>query len=155
MISPSRLRLGVVRPLPEDASGEQFGITAINSGSVIRIDAVTAIGGFSSEFWLDYLDHWMFHQFAIRGWSVCIVPTVLDHDLSISDYNRNMTPDRYRNIVRAESLFMKDQTLFARLLYRLRLAMRMLRQMIRLKDMSIALITARELVATRPAKAGR
>lgn len=85
------------------ASGEA---TAINSGCIIRVASLQAIGGFSIDFWLDYSDIYVFHQFFLKGMKVWRAADVeLEHDLSIMDYDRLMTPWRCRNRSAAETAF--------------------------------------------------
>jgi len=92
-------------PLGESgiAEGEAF---AINSGCLMRVRALEAIGGFSVDFWLDYSDMYVFHQFFLGGLKVWrVADAELEHDLSVMDYDRLMTPGRYRNFSSAESAF--------------------------------------------------
>jgi GT2 family glycosyltransferase len=85
------------------ASGEA---TAINSGCIIRVGSLRAIGGFSLGFWLDYSDIYVFHQFFLNGMKVWRAADVqLEHDLSIMDYDRLMTPWRCKNRSCAETAF--------------------------------------------------
>jgi hypothetical protein len=79
---------------------------AINSGCIMRVAALQAIGGFSTDFWLDYSDYYVFHQFFVHGMKVWRAADVeLEHDLSVMDYDLLMTPSRYRNLSDAETAF--------------------------------------------------
>jgi hypothetical protein len=92
------------RDYPEnDAhSGEVF---AINSGCLLRLGALEAIGGFSPDFWLDYSDRYVFHQFYLRGLRVMRADVELQHEMTIMDYDRLMSPLRYQNFIEAEGAF--------------------------------------------------
>jgi GT2 family glycosyltransferase len=107
VVSPRRQLLNHHRAYPEGesgvASGEAF---AINSGCLVRVRALEAIGGFNLDFWLDYSDVYVFHQLFLHGWKVWrAADAELQHDMSIMDYNRLMTPARYANLASAESAF--------------------------------------------------
>jgi GT2 family glycosyltransferase len=85
------------------ASGEAF---AINSGCLVRVSALEQIGGFSTDFWLDYSDMYVFHQFFLHGMQTWrAADAELQHDMTIMDYDRLMSPWRYRNFSAAEGAF--------------------------------------------------
>ena len=85
------------------AQGEAI---AINSGCMMRIEALRSIGGFSSDFWLDYSDLYVFHRFFQAGLKVWrAADATIEHNMSIMDYDRLMTPWRYENFSRAETAF--------------------------------------------------
>ena len=58
LVSPSRAAWsGILRPIPRLFEGIcHFRVTAIGSGAVVSVPFMAQIGGFSREFWLDYLD---------------------------------------------------------------------------------------------------
>ncbi len=109
-----------VQTLGHDAVGVQRGrISAYNSGSTLSVPALRSIGGFPKEFWLDYLDHAVFHAFSASGRRVYVLRAVLEHDLAESDLNSRPLW-RFRNALKAQSLFVKRAgNLSDRLLYRL------------------------------------
>jgi GT2 family glycosyltransferase len=94
-------------------------ISAYNSGATLSVPILQSIGGFPKEFWLDYLDHAVFHALSASGRRVYVLHSALQHDLAESDLNsRPMW--RFRNVLRAQSLFVKRAGNFSdRLLYRL------------------------------------
>ena len=72
--------------LPPGAEGPQSArISAYNSGSTLRVAALLAIGGFPREFWLDYLDHAVFHALQQQGSRVFVMQAVLEQQLSHGD----------------------------------------------------------------------
>jgi GT2 family glycosyltransferase len=74
--------------LDPNAQGvQQQPLTAYNSGAVLRISALQAIGGFPEEFWLDYLDHAIFQSLHLQGYRLCVMQTVLQQRLSHMDLN--------------------------------------------------------------------
>jgi GT2 family glycosyltransferase len=110
VISPHRQVFsltGRARKYPAGECGIAPGeATAINSGCIMRVASLRAIGGFSADFWLDDSDIYVFHQFFVHGMKAWRAADVeLDHDLSMMDYDRLMTPWRYRNFSFAETAF--------------------------------------------------
>lgn len=102
-------------------------LVAYNSGALMRVSALLAIGGFPSEFWLDYLDHAVFHMLAARGWYIYIMQSVLAHPLAHRDPNE-VPLWRERNVLSAQTLFIRRFGSFPdKLRYRLFL-LRMSRQ---------------------------
>jgi glycosyltransferase involved in cell wall biosynthesis len=80
-------------------------VIALNSGSVLRVSAVQDLGGFNTEFWLDYLDYWLFRSLQRKGYRVFVLPERLEHSLSFADAPRRMPLARYQNMLQAESYF--------------------------------------------------
>ncbi len=71
-----------------EASGvQQRSLTAYNSGAALRISALHEIGAFPEGFWLDYLDHAIFQELDNRGYRLCVMSAVLQHNLSHMDLN--------------------------------------------------------------------
>lgn len=90
-------------PAPGVAEGEAF---AINSGSLTRVSALRAVGGFSNDFWLDYSDIYVCHQYFLHGYRLWrATDAQLEHEMTVRDYDRLMTPARYINYSHAESAF--------------------------------------------------
>jgi GT2 family glycosyltransferase len=124
--------------------GEAF---AINSGCLLRVQALERIGGFSGEFWLDYSDRYVFHQFFRHGFKVWRAADVeVEHEMTILDYDRLMAPWRYLNFIEAEGAF-NDlyKSGFENAVQNLRLAVRAVRQRMRYKNPEFSRITARHL----------
>lgn len=107
LISPQRKLFNRRRLYPTGESGIAPGeAIVINSGCLVRTAALQEIGGFSTDFWLDYSDIYVFHQFFLYGKKVWRAANVeLAHELAVLDYDRLMTPWRYRNISYAETAF--------------------------------------------------
>ncbi len=107
LISPSRCLFHTNRSYSAGESGIAPGeAAAINSGCVMRVASLRTIGGFSPDFWLDYSDLYVFHQFFMKGMKVWIAGDAeLKHDMAMMDYGRLMTPWRCRNLCAAETAF--------------------------------------------------
>jgi hypothetical protein len=72
----------------------------------VRVASLREIGGYSPDFWLDFSDRYVFHQFFVHGKKVWrAIDVELEHELSVMDYDRLMTPWRCRNFVSAETAF--------------------------------------------------
>jgi GT2 family glycosyltransferase len=133
-----------VRTLDQAAGIQEGRVTAYNSGSTLSVPVLRSIGGFPREFWLDYLDHSVFHALCIRGYRVYVLQAVLQHDLAESDLNARPIW-RFRNVLRAQSLFVKRTGSFTdRLLYRLWLLRSVRRLRADLQDKRIWRETARQ-----------
>ncbi len=57
-------------------------LRVFNSGALLRVSRLEAIGGFPEHFWLDYLDHATFHLLQRDGGKIFVMNTVLQHELS-------------------------------------------------------------------------
>ena len=127
-VSPARVTLlGSIRPLRRGRIfGHIAGLTAVASGSLVRVAALRQVLPFPRELWLDYVDHWLFAQINLRGAGIAVFEGVLRHTLSV------MTPTqlsrrRLNSILDGESYFQGLLGPVARLVYPLRLLGRVAR----------------------------
>jgi GT2 family glycosyltransferase len=130
-LSPRRVRFGRYSPVDSDFSGvSQDEIFAANSGTLLRVAALRAVGGYSSDFWLDFSDIELFHRLHRSGYRLYVTGDArLQHDIALMDYDARMTPERYRNFLAAEGAFYDlHKSLPERLLYSARLLVRAVRQ---------------------------
>jgi GT2 family glycosyltransferase len=106
-ISPHVLKSGRSVRLPADFIGVPEGeVSAINSGTTWRACSLNEIGGFNPLFWLDYLDHWLFREVQRIGKVVYVAANLrIEHELSLLGRQSQPSPERYQNILAAESLF--------------------------------------------------
>jgi GT2 family glycosyltransferase len=107
-VSPMRPMLGFDRPYRSTRSTSSVWLTAINSAAAIRVSFVKSIGGFSEEFWLDYLDHWLFRRIYDTTHSVYVSDMKIGHNLSVANFNQGLETSRYRNILKAEAAFTNE-----------------------------------------------
>jgi hypothetical protein len=97
-----------IKTMGAEVVGVQRGrISAYNSGTTLRVTALRSIRGFPQEFWLDYLDHAIFHSLCASGRQVYVLRAMLTHDLAESDLNSRPLW-RFRNVLRAQALFVKQ-----------------------------------------------
>lgn len=146
-ISPRRVGFFGLRSLGNVTCGAVEGeVMAINSGTAVRCDFVRSIGGFSRTYWLDYLDHWLFHQIYKQGKRAVVFDSVIEHSLSVQDYRRNIDLPRYRSILGGEAAFMTSQRPKSQIpFYLLRLAARSARMVVQGK-LDLALFTMKTIV---------
>ena len=146
-ISPARRRFGRSPVVIENFSGvAPFPITALNSGSTMRVTFLREIAGVSSHFWLDCLDFLMFEELNRRGYKVAVCNATLRHGLSAIDPDRLMPTVRYENAKSAESLFVDFyRSPLERLLYDVSLLRQYVRQKMTFKNRQIPTITLRIL----------
>lgn len=104
---------------PETVGVQQRRLFAYNSGSAHRVPALRAIGGFPQDFWLDYLDHAVFHSLHSSGYRVYVMHSQISHDASQARAS-SVPLWRHRNILSAQTCFVKKTgTAFDRLLHRI------------------------------------
>jgi hypothetical protein len=98
---------------------QQKRLVAYNSGATLRVSALLSIGGFPDEFWLDYLDHAVFHALSVRGYRIYVMRTEIEHESSQATLS-SVPVWRQRNVLFAQTLFVKQTGNFVdRLLYRI------------------------------------
>jgi GT2 family glycosyltransferase len=86
-------------------------IRVYNSGAVLRMSALREIGGFPEEYWLDYLDHAVFHRLQAAGGKVFVMEARLAHEMSIHQPNKEANPAhaaRQANQLAAEVRFYRE-----------------------------------------------
>jgi GT2 family glycosyltransferase len=95
----------VEHPVRADDLGVQGRpMTAYNSGAVLRVTALQAIGGFSADFWLDYLDHATFQELHRKGFRLFVMRSALEQQLSHYDVD-DVPHWRHRNVLTAQTRF--------------------------------------------------
>jgi GT2 family glycosyltransferase len=140
-VSPFLPRFGFDRPYGLTHSTTSQWVGAINSAACIRVSFVNSIGGFSDDFWLDYLDHWLFRRIYDTSHSVFVSEMRVDHCLSVADFNNGLEVDRYKNVLAAERIFTnKYLPPLWRPILALRLAARACKHMIRTTNKRIAFL---------------
>ena len=109
ILSPTRVKaLGEVAVEAEFEGVFEGRIAALNSGACFRVRALQEICGFPLEYPLDYLDHAVFFRLQQAGGKVQVIAAVLEHHLSLLNLNQEMSLDRYRNMLAAESRFVRE-----------------------------------------------
>ncbi len=108
IISPARVLWGGhLLPVKKTLVGfPSYEIMALNSGTLLRVSAIHEVGGFKPEFWLDYLDHWLFNRLHRAHFLIYVLDIMLMHELSVKNM-RKMSVARYKNILKSEGEFFK------------------------------------------------
>ncbi|WP_338449547.1 glycosyltransferase [Niallia oryzisoli] len=120
-------------------------VMAINSGSLVRISFLNEIGGFNTEFPLDYLDHWLFHEIYEQGKKILLLRVTLEHDLSVMDYS-TVSLNRYKSILDSEMKYYSNYKTELIGEYRKQLFKRLAKQLLVVKNKRIALYTLSRLM---------
>lgn len=141
-ISPSRrFPGGVHRPLrkyKEYIGGE---IYAIGSCSSIRLSFLKELKGFDERYVIDSVDRWLFKQIAIRGKLIYLLKGRIRHNLSVRNYEK-LSEARYKSIINSELYFIKEHySIFDRLIYALRIVIRIIYFSFFEKNMKLSRIT--------------
>jgi GT2 family glycosyltransferase len=145
LVSPKRLaRFNQVRPIPPTVHGVYKRMAyAVNSATLMRVSALREIGGYSDEFWLDLSDVYVFQAMHRRGKYIYLAADLrVDHSIASMDFDNEMSPERYRNFIAAESAFI-DLYLppLERIAQLLRLFVRTIRQYWRYENKTFARIS--------------
>lgn len=96
-------------------------LSAFNSAAALRVSAVGAIGGFPTEYPIEFLDHTVFHLLQRSGGKIWVIASSLSHKLSETDLEKELSLDRYKNVLYAErGFYMRWGSGRDRIWYRLR-----------------------------------
>jgi GT2 family glycosyltransferase len=116
-----RWRRAMIVP-PETYGPQHRRLVAFNSGAVIRTQAMLAMGGFPTAYWLDFLDMAVFHDLYGNGNYLFVMKTTLEHSLSVEadDFLQlSHSLARHRNILSAMIYYVKTNgSPWERLLHR-------------------------------------
>jgi GT2 family glycosyltransferase len=105
-VSPIIVKRFGERYLSDSFTGVPQGeATALNSASLFRVSALKQVGGFDPYFWLDFVDTAVFRRLYLHGKRIYAVGSVqVEHELSLLRRSE-IEPDRFRNMLEAESAF--------------------------------------------------
>lgn len=121
-------------------------ISAINSGSTIKVSFLKEIKGFNELFSLDFLDHWLYFTIYKLSKKVYVMDFQVEHELSISNYDNLLDEKRYNNILKYETIFiLQYKSKIDFFFYCLRLILRTFRLYTGCKNKRFSLITLNHL----------
>lgn len=81
-------------------------VFAFNSGAMLKVAALHQAGGYDPRFWLDNSDAMIFSKLHEHGKRVYVAGDIaVQHEFSMKDMQRRMSPERYRNALLAETAF--------------------------------------------------
>lgn len=149
IISPEKINPVMWETTPITVAGTYSGnIVAFNSLSLLSTDFVMSIGGFSELYPLDMLDHWLYRQIAVHKKSVEVLDTYISHSLSLLD--NSMSYNRLADFLAAEQRFVSTElTMTHYISYKIRLAIRLIKQWIKLRDRRRTQITFKALIGKK------
>jgi glycosyltransferase involved in cell wall biosynthesis len=107
-LSPNYFQLGAIprwyRAGYVGVPGEP--VFAFNSGAMLQVAALKQVGGYDPRFWLDDSDAMIFSKLHEHGKRVYVAGDIqVQHEFSMKDMQRRMSPARYRNALLAETAF--------------------------------------------------
>jgi GT2 family glycosyltransferase len=108
LVSPRRLlSFNRVQQIPLTFSGLcKDKAYAVNSATLMRVAALREVGGYSDEFWLDLSDVYVFQGLHQRGKYIYIAGDLfVEHSIASMNYDKEMSPQRYKNFMAAESAY--------------------------------------------------
>jgi GT2 family glycosyltransferase len=105
-------------------------VFAFNSGAMLKVAALEQVGGYDPRFWLDNSDAMIFSKLHEHGKRVYVAGAIqVEHEFSMKDMQKRMSPERYRNALFAETAFWDLRMNWAAGWERtLRLALRLVKQ---------------------------
>lgn len=125
-----------------NVSGITIGkVAALNSCSCLRMESLLAIGGFPPQYWLDFLDHAIFHRLQEHGGRVFVLDITIPHRLSTNNLRKESSLGRFQNLLAAEWLFVRETGWGGGVtLHRIRLLKRAVRILVTLREPAFALL---------------
>jgi GT2 family glycosyltransferase len=119
---------------------------AIGSCCIVRVSFLKKVGGFNEQFPIDCLDRWLFLVINESGSKVYVTDSIIDHELSVMNYDMFMSESRYRSILKSETLFMKIyKSRIENYIFYLRLIKRAAHQFFTVNNKKYSLMTLRHL----------
>ncbi|MBL3715436.1 glycosyltransferase [Lactococcus garvieae] len=91
---------------PREAGVYHQDISGISSTLTLNKSFLEQIGGFTKEFPLDYLDHWLFSKIISSHKKVKVLQCKLSHHLSVQDLS-SLSEERFHSIFSSEYRFYK------------------------------------------------
>jgi len=149
MLSPCKVFFGgILRPLSENYYGKnKKEVFAIGSGATILVTYLKEINGFNELFWMDSLDRWLFHTIEKDNYNIWISNIKIKHELSITNYDKYISCERYSNIMKYESIFIRNyRGKFEFYFYKIRLLKRFFFLLSSVKNKNFAYMTFNHLI---------
>lgn len=95
-------------------------LSGYNSAATFRVHNLETLGGFPIHYSMEFLDHIVFHTLHEAGGKVWVMNSLLQHDLSTTNLDKNVSLIRYKKILYAERDFHLQMGAVDRTWYRLR-----------------------------------
>ena len=92
---------------PKEAGVYKQNISGISSTLLVNKAFIEKIGGFSKEFSLDYLDHWIFSKIISNNKKIKVLQDKINHQLSVQNLT-SLSKERFYSIFSSEYKFYKN-----------------------------------------------
>ncbi len=117
-------------------------IVAFNSMSLFSVHFIQSIGGFSMEYPFDLHDHWCYNQIYKNKKQVYILDVSTEHNSSFINFEENVTIARYKDFLRTENRFMRNEMgMPYYIFYKIKLMMRVFKQFLIFKNKNYSMQT--------------
>jgi GT2 family glycosyltransferase len=150
IFSPTKIYYGgIVRPIDIQQRGicAFKNVFAIGSGCVIKSSFLQKIGGFNENFPIDCLDRWLFLTINKMEGTVFVTDSIIDHEVSVMNFDKLMNEQRYYSILKYENFFMKSyKSKVENYIFYLRLIKRAIFLFFTARDKKYSFITIRFLM---------
>jgi len=150
IFSPTKVYFGgIVRSLDSQHKGicKTNNVFAIGSGCVVRTSFLQKIGGFNEKFPIDCLDRWLFLTINEMEGKVFVTDSIIDHEVSVMNFDKLMNEQRYNSILKYENIFMKSyKSKVENYIFYLRLIKRAILLLFTASDKKYSLMTFRFLM---------
>ena len=121
-------------------------VSAYNSAAMVDVEFMKSIGGFSSEYPLDMLDHWYFYQMYKAKKPIYVLNARIEQNLSLLDMSNCMNVERYEMYIKAQKKFVKELNFQAQFTLRIQLFKALISQLIRSEKRKYLQTTFFELI---------
>ncbi len=129
------------------SNGIVNGAYAYNSLSLLKVEFILSLGGFSKDFKLDMLDHWYYNKINEAKLSIYVMNVFIQHKLSLLDYEKEVSLERHEKFLNAEYNFVKNELSIMHFFsYKIRLTLRISKQFLFFKDRRYYLVTLKTLL---------
>ena len=125
---------------------QQKKVVAFNSMSLLSVDFMQSIGGFSEKYPLDMLDHWYYNEIYKNRKKVYVLDCAIKHNLSFQHYENEVSVERHRSFLDAEAQFVRELGKMYVVSYKIKLLLRAVKQLLVFKNKQYAELTFRQLI---------
>lgn len=117
-------------------------INALNSLSLLNVEFIKSIGGFSKDFPFDLHDHWCYNKIYKNKKKVYILDITTEHSSSFNNFEKNVSVTRYKEFLNTEDRFIRSEIGFpVYFFYKIKLLLRSIKQLINYKNKEFSLVT--------------
>ncbi len=122
-------------------------ISAINSGLAVRRSFLDSIGGYSTAYRIDGVDHWLCRTIYQHGQTILVVDVELQHELSVNRLSERVSLGRYESILSSQRQFLlTDRRRFPRWIASVLMPLHALKVLIRVRDKRFFRVAVREWI---------